>query len=92
MALNILFSSNDWHVEEAPIVRWGYNMKGTFTIVINRYNNNGEPFEWTMNVPEFMVGELPNILDNLPEDQRQQLRFTGGWQGRNAEVTIGLAE
>lgn len=92
MAMNVLFDSQDWHVEEAPIQSWGYNAKGTFALVFTRISPNGKEFPWTMNVPDFMVGNLPTILDNVPEEQRCLLRFTGGWQGRNATVQIGIDE
>jgi len=88
--MQAFFSSNDWRVEESPIRNWGYNAKGTFYLVVERDFGNG-PKPWTMNVPKGKVGNLPNLLEQLSDEQRQLLRFTGGWICGNAEITVGLA-
>ena len=83
-----IFNSNDWHVDHAPIKGWGFNAKGTFYLVIERYRNDGTPYNWTMNVPKGKLGNLPSILDSVPEAERTSLNFTGGWACGNAEIDI----
>lgn len=85
-----LFDSNDWFVDEAPITGWGYNPKGTFYLKVQRVSPNGKPFGWTMNIPEFQLGNLPAILDQIAEPAK--LRFTGGWQAGQASVKVMLAD
>ena len=90
MAYNVIFNSNDWSVENAPITGWGYNQKGTFYLKVTRTSPNGKPYPWTMNVPEFIVGNLPVLLDSLDDEDKAKLVFTGGWVAGNASVQIGL--
>jgi hypothetical protein len=85
-----LFSTDDWYVEEGPVTGWGYNAKGTFYLRIERDFGNG-PKPWTMNIPKSKLGNLPSLLDQLPNEQRELLRFTGGWQAGDAQCIVGLA-
>lgn len=87
----VLFDSNDWNVEDAPILSWGYNPKGTFYLKVQRVSAGGKKYPWTMNVPEFVCGNLPDILDNVDEAARKKLRFTGGWTAGQASVQVKLA-
>ena len=86
----VLFDSQDWTVEDAPILGWGFKSKGTFALNIQRVSANGKAFPWTMNVPDFMVGNLPAILDAVEEPKK--LLFSGGWIAGNASVQVSLAE
>lgn len=88
--LEIIASSEDWYVDAAPIIDWGYNANGTFTIRIERVSIHGTVFPWTMNVPSLKLGTIPQVLDSLTPEQRQRVRFRGGWQGNNATAIIGL--
>lgn len=90
MAMQAFFSTDDWFVEESPITGWGFNQKGTFFLSILRDFGNG-PKPWTMNIPKNKLGNLPNMLDNVAEELRPQLRFTGGWSCGDATAVVGLA-
>ena len=83
-----IFSTNDWYVENAPIKSWGFNENNTFCIGIERYTADGQAYPWTMRVPKSKLGNLPQILDSIPEKERKLLKFTGGWQLGNASVEI----
>ena len=83
-----IFSTDNWHVENAPITGWGYNDNGTFCIYIERFRADGTTYPWTMRVPNNKVENLPQILDSIPEKERKLLRFTGGWANGNATVDI----
>ena len=92
MAMQTFFSTDDWYVEESPIRGWGFNEKGTFYIVVLRtFNEANGPQPYNLYLPKNKVGNLPAMLDQVPEEKRPLLRCTGGRRLGFCEATCGFA-